>query len=60
MSNSEREVSQEFQDIYDSLNSLTKDLAVSALNIVSENDVRKLKKVKIRIENCIEEIKSIT
>lgn len=60
MSNPEREVSQEFQDIYDSLNSLTKDLAVSALNVVSENDVRKLKKVKIRIENCIKEIKSIT
>lgn len=60
MSNSEKEVSQEFQNIYDSLNSLTKDLAVSVLNVVSENDVRKLKKVKIRVENCINEIKSIT
>lgn len=54
-----KEVTQEFQKLYDEIDSMTTELAVEILKLVSKNEERVLKKIKIRLENVITEIKEI-
>lgn len=57
MKNNKEEVSQEFAVIFDKLNTDSTILARLILDIVSKNDVRLLKKVDIRLSDCIKRIR---
>lgn len=51
-------VSEEFSLLYDKVNKDSKTLALEILKIVSKNDIRLLKKVDIRLSECINKIKT--
>lgn len=57
---SKKEITPEFQDLYEKVDDQTEVLANEILQIVAKNDIRLLKKVRNRLEAAITEIKDIT
>ena len=53
------EVTPEFQALYDQIDHKTKVLALSILDKVTKNDSRILKKIIIRLDKVIDNIKEI-
>lgn len=53
------EISPEFQELYDSVDKMCADLAYAVLKHVEKNDSRLLKKIRIRLENTINDINEI-
>jgi hypothetical protein len=52
-------VSQEFEQLYAQIDKKCSELAYSILDHVKHNEERLLKKVLIRLDKCIEEVKNI-
>ena len=53
------QITQEFEEYYEKLNSQSSDLAYAILEHVSKNDARLLKKIHIRLAAVIEDIKQL-
>lgn len=58
MSN-KREITPEFQELYEKIDRQTIELANAILEHVGKNDIRLLKKIRNRLETTINEIKEL-